>query len=1078
MSQLAVGVAGAAIGSLIPGVGTAIGWAIGSALGGLIFRPKGPQVEGPRLEDLTVQTSVYGQPIPRYWGTYRAAGNLIWTDGITEQSHEEKQGGKGGPSATVTTYTYSASFAVAFGAGPIAAIRRLWADGKLFYDVSDDADLETVMSTQAAAEAFRFYTGSESQERDPLIEAIEGEDATPAYRGLAYVVFEGLELGDFANRIPNITAEILTAGEYALNKIDEVDYTDTLVLTDQVAPKSLCCVTSDGMVHVTMNEWSNTYADTTVSYWRIHPDGSAERRHRFESEISDVPVAGQSDEPAWATYKPSTRKLYLYMLAPDLVWWSAVVEFPATLTVSRFHKLHIRNRVGYVIRHDPDEPVRLFRFPLPAISTGMSNPLDEAPEYEGSPAVELMFEWPLAHADGVLYNICPGDDVIHGLTSQGKLITWDLDFNELDITTLSFSETVSYDQARDGTMFLRGNHDDDLVVVSNGWVHRWQRGILEGRTIAGLGVEFSPSDSYCGWGVAGNQLVSQEISSDPQFYDVRRYRLDAVTPAGQTLDTVTDELLDEAGLGAGDTELTDLAAVTVDGFSRTHPMTVRSALEALQRIYHFDLVESDWKLKARRRGDTSPDMTADEDDLGCDGAERLPHARVEELELPRRVTVDYRCAARDYQVNHQYAARTQTQARAVEQIHAPAVLADDQARQVAETLLAYTWTARDSYAPKLPPRFVLLDPGDLLEITRDDASVYFLRVIDVAFVPGGSVALKAVAEQAALYTQVAPGAAAAIPPKTIPWSGPTELLPLDLPALRDADDDAGFYTAARGFTSGWHGAQVFDSPDGAAYSARTFVGVAARTGYADGVLAAGPTTVWDLGNTLTVATTATLASVTEAAVLDGDNHLAIGADGRWEVLGYRYATDNGDGTWTLDTLLRGRRGTEHAVAGHVDRDRVIFLDTTRLRRFPLELSHRGTTRYYKPVTIGATIDGTLALTFAGQAEALKPFSPVEIAGARDGSNNLTITWIRRTRIGGEWLDYADVPLNEESESYEVDILDTGAVVRTITGLSSPSASYTAAQQSMDFGGPQAVVDVKIYQMSAAVGRGHAGEATI
>ena len=1068
MSQLAVGVAGAAIGSLIPGVGTAIGWAIGSALGGLIFRPKGPQVEGPRLEDLSIQASVYGQPIPRYWGTFRAAGNLIWTDGITEESHEEKQGGgKGGPSATYTTYTYSASFAVALGEGPIAAIRRLWADGKLIYDISDDADVETVMSTQAVAEAFRFYTGSESQERDPLIEAIEGADATPAYRGLCYVVFENLQLGDFANRIPNITAEILAAGEAALNKIGEVDYKDTINFAGQVSPQTLCPIDRDGMVYITMNEWNASYADKTVSFWRIHPDGSAERRHRFESEISDVPTAGSSDEPAWATYKPTTRMLYLYIIAPDFVEQSREVQLPTFLNISSYHKLNIRNRVAYFLKHDPGEPVYLFRFQIPTIAYN---------EHNADTAVEQIFEWPLSHPDGVLYNICPCDDVIYGLTNQNKLITWDLEFNQLDIITVPFPGTLNYDLNRDTTVFIRGNTDADLLFISNAWVHRWQDGILESRTI-GTGVEFYPSNQLRAWGVASNQLVSIE-QSRLLFIDVRRYRLDAITPSGQTLNTVTAALLDEAGLGAGDTDLTDLAAITVDGFSRTHPMTVRSALEALQRIYHYDLVESDWQIKARRRGDTSPDMTATEDDLGCDGGERLPHARVEELELPRRVTVDYRCAARDYQVNHQYASRTETQARAVEQIHAPAVITDDYARQVAETLLAYTWTARDSYAPKLPPRFVTLDPGDLLEITRADLSVYFLRVIDVAFVPGGAVALKTVAEQAALYTQIAPGAAAAIPPKSIPWAGPTEMLYLDLPALRDADGDAGFYLAARGFTNGWHGAQLFDSPDGAGYSARTFVGVAARTGYANGALASGPSTVWDLANTLTVETAATLASVTEAAVLDGDNHLAIGEHGRWEIVGYRYATNNGNGTWTLDTLLRGRRGTEHAVAAHVDRDRVIFLDATRMRRLAMELSHRGLERYYKPVTLGATIDGTLAATFTGEAEALKPFSPVHIEGERDGSDNLTLTWTRRTRLAGDWMDYADVPLNEQAEAYEVDILDAGAVVRTIAGLTGPTASYTAAEQTTDFGGPQASLDVAVYQISAAVGRGHPGAANL
>ena len=34
-------------------------------LGGLIDPPKGPDIKGPRLDDLSVQTSTYGAIIPR-----------------------------------------------------------------------------------------------------------------------------------------------------------------------------------------------------------------------------------------------------------------------------------------------------------------------------------------------------------------------------------------------------------------------------------------------------------------------------------------------------------------------------------------------------------------------------------------------------------------------------------------------------------------------------------------------------------------------------------------------------------------------------------------------------------------------------------------------------------------------------------------------------------------------------------------------------------------------------------------------------------------------------------------------------
>jgi len=116
-------------------------------------------------------------------------------------------------------------------------------------------------------------------------------------------------------------------------------------------------------------------------------------------------------------------------------------------------------------------------------------------------------------------------------------------------------------------------------------------------------------------------------------------------------------------------------------------------------------------------------------------------------------------------------------------------------------------------------------------------------------------------------------------------------------------------------------------------------------------------------------------------------------------------------------------------------------------------------------------------TFAAKAVGRMPWSPVQIAGARNGGGDLTITWVRRTRFGGVWADGVDVPLNEESERYEVDVMNGANVVRTIA-LSTPTTSYSAAQQVADFGSAQSTISVRIYQLSASVGRGWPGSAII
>lgn len=183
-------------------VGTLVGGPIGGAIGALIgqqvdqrlFAPKGRQ--GPRLGDLSVQVSRYGQQLPKLFGMMRVAGSVVWATDLKEDKHKSG-GGKGKPKTT--TYSYSASFAVVLSARPIRAVHRIWADGKLLRGAAGDWKSQT---------GFRLYLGDEDQPVDPLIGAAEGLGNTPAFRGLAYAVFEDLQLADFANHIPSMTFEV------------------------------------------------------------------------------------------------------------------------------------------------------------------------------------------------------------------------------------------------------------------------------------------------------------------------------------------------------------------------------------------------------------------------------------------------------------------------------------------------------------------------------------------------------------------------------------------------------------------------------------------------------------------------------------------------------------------------------------------------------------------------------------------------------------------------------------------------------------------------------------------------------
>ncbi len=200
MAQLVFSSAGARLGAALlpnglPLIGPAIsGAAIGGALGGLAGASldallAGPVSQGPRLESLHIMESREGAGMPRIFGRMRIGGQVIWASRLEERKTTRAIGGKGSPRAT--GYSYKISLAVGLCEGVVTGIDRVWANGELL-------DLSGLN--------WRLYTGSETQSPDPLIVASEG--SAPAFRGLAYIVFEDFPLDDFGARLPQLSFEV------------------------------------------------------------------------------------------------------------------------------------------------------------------------------------------------------------------------------------------------------------------------------------------------------------------------------------------------------------------------------------------------------------------------------------------------------------------------------------------------------------------------------------------------------------------------------------------------------------------------------------------------------------------------------------------------------------------------------------------------------------------------------------------------------------------------------------------------------------------------------------------------------
>jgi hypothetical protein len=283
------------------------------------------------------------------------------------------------------------------------------------------------------------------------------------------------------------------------------------------------------------------------------------------------------------------------------------------------------------------------------------------------------------------------------------------------------------------------------------------------------------------------------------------------------------------------------------------------------------------------------------------------------------------------------------------------------------------------------------------------------------------------------------------------------------------------------FASPWPGAvAVWGSADGASFAHTATALLPATAGVTLDPLPAGPTSRWDRVNAFRVQLYGgALVAASDVQVLGGANAAAVQrADGAWEVLQFAEATLTDTRTYRLARLLRGQAGSEWAIADPLPAGAPFVLLDPALVTIAAGLDALG--RPLQLRVVAASRDfadpSTVALVATPDATALLPLSPVHVRAVRD-SAGIHIGWIRRTRIGGDSWDPADVPLGEDTEAYEVDVLSESSVVRTLIA-STPAALYPAAAELADFGSPQTSLSVRVYQLSAAAGRGHPAAALL
>lgn len=456
---------------------------------------------------------------------------------------------------------------------------------------------------------------------------------------------------------------------------------------------------------------------------------------------------------------------------------------------------------------------------------------------------------------------------------------------------------------------------------------------------------------------------------------------------------------------------------------------------------------------------------------------KVTMTRQQESELPAALDLQFINISADYQLGSQQSRRMSTLSQQKVSVNVPIVFNDQTAANIAERLMYNVWVERDRLNIALPRRYAALEPTDVFTVVdRSSDFRYTVRIVKRTESRNGSSDLECVADFSPTYQQNKTSSVVITVPQLPPVSSRSVALFLDLPVLREVDAGAGFYLPVAGETNRWSGGAVYRSIDGGAnYALYVTAQNAAAIGVTTNTLPEVATTTAgfpqdDVNVMYVTMTTGTLSSSAPSAVALGTNLAALETVGGWEVMQFTNAVLQPRAVGaTLDTyqltgLVRGRFGTEWAMQGHAAGNKFVLLDTASAQRVHITNAEIGIAINYKVMSAGQALGSVTAQIITNYGVALKPYSSVKLT-ATGAPADITLGWTRRLRVGQPVSD---------PQAYEVEIWNTSftTLKRTISGLVTPSAVYTTAQQVEDFGAVQNNIVFKVFQVSPVVGRGY------
>jgi hypothetical protein len=557
------------------------------------------------------------------------------------------------------------------------------------------------------------------------------------------------------------------------------------------------------------------------------------------------------------------------------------------------------------------------------------------------------------------------------------------------------------------------------------------------------------------------------------------------------LGTLLQQYCLAAGYQLTDIDITGMDNSTVIGSIINVTIDLQSLLGQVCELFRVNVVESAGKIKFSKRPRGSSltlDFTLTDIDLApltnsADDGTLQDSDRNPSQGIPNAIQVDYIDYDNLCAIGEQYFKRTQfpfstTPVVTTLPLSVPIVMHAADALYWAAFCLFDITGGTTTSTMRLGQKHLAAEPGDVFQLTRDDGKSYIMKIEESTL--NGDLSMSIVARTFSQYmAQAQPSNIPGLPRDKLVLP-PRPVLYIIDNLLLDPSQDPG------------DGSQIAYSYDVAApatisrnvgnvYGVIDVCTQNGQVGVLTSALPARPYNVMWQTDTVTTFTftlsgdSSQISSISNTDFLNGVNTLIVGTFGRWEVILFQNVTHNANGSLTVSNLLRGRRGTDTITGTHQIGDTVLWSPFSRLI---FDVSELNSIEQFKTVALGLSDVNADYLTWKSKGGPLMPWAPSQVAAAYS-SSDIVLTWNRRTRLASELHDGdGTTPLGEASELYSVDIYKAGVVVRTINGLTSPTATYTAAMQTADSNTGLTSIQVAVYQISAVVGRGYPRNITV